>query len=409
MDILIRGGGFSNKGGEAMMLTVQRELSARRPGINFVLRLPPQQAEAAASFGFSPVVIETNRLKKGFSLLSQAVLRPGVREALSASVLGALEMADVKKIDGIIDISGFAYSDAWGAEPAERSLVWVRHCRKKGIPYVYMPQAWGPFTKSQVAQNVIEMGKLSSFLYARDEESYSFLNELSEEIRSKAKLAPDIAFLFQGAGLETGASLLDNLGIEAKNYPVVGLTPNLRVYERMEGEGKNSSYVRLLADIARYCMQEWHAAVVLIPHELAFSRGTRKDDRYLCGLIQEGISGQGRVVNMKENLSANAIKAVIGNLDMVIGSRFHSLVFALGSGIPVVALGWTHKYGELMRNVGLDDFFLDLQNMDEKTVLDMIERAWAAREKSRGILSDSIPRIAERASGVFDEVAELLR
>lgn len=409
MNILIRGGGFSNKGAEAMMLTVQRELSKRRPGMDFVLRLPHRQADAAASFGFSPVVIETNRFKKGFSLLSQAVLRSGVRRALSASVLGALEMADVKKIDGIIDISGFAYSDVWGAEPAERSLVWVRHCRKKGIPYVYMPQAWGPFAHPEVARNAIEMCRLSSLLYARDEESFAYLNKLSEESRDKAKLAPDIAFKFQGAEKEEGISLLKSLGVETEKVPVVGLTPNLRVYERMTGEGRNNAYVRLFVSVVRHCLQKWDAAVILIPHELALGQGMRKDDRFLCGLIQEGISAQGRVVNMSESLSADMIKAVIGNLDIVIGSRFHSLVFALASGVPVVALGWAHKYGELVRNVGLGDFFLDLQDMDEETILDMIEKAWAAREKSRGILSDSIPRIAEKAGAVFDEVAELLR
>ena len=168
MNILIRGGGFSNKGAEAMMLTVQRELSQRIPGIDFLLRLPSQQAGLASSFGFSPVIIEKNRFKKGLSLLSQALLRHEVRKALSVNVLGALELSDVKKIDGIIDISGFGYSDVWGAEPAERSLVWVRHCRKNGIPYVYMPQAWGPFTKPPVAQNVVEICRHSSLVYARD-------------------------------------------------------------------------------------------------------------------------------------------------------------------------------------------------------------------------------------------------
>ena len=65
MDILIRAGGFSNKGGEAMMLTVQRELYQRIQGLNFLLRLTSGQAESARSLGFHPVVIESSRYKKG--------------------------------------------------------------------------------------------------------------------------------------------------------------------------------------------------------------------------------------------------------------------------------------------------------------------------------------------------------
>lgn len=408
MNILIRGGGFSNKGGEAMMLTVQRELSRRIPGINFLLRLPPQQTGMASFFGFVPVPIAKSRVKKGWGLFSQALFRSDVRKAISFNFLGALELADVKKIDGIIDISGFAYSDVWGAEPAERSLVWVRHCRKKGIPYVYMPQAWGPFTKPQVARIVTEMCRSCSLVYARDEESFAYLRELSEESRDKVKLAMDIAFQFQGADKETGASVLKDLGIETGSYPVVGLTPNLRVYERMEGEGSRSSYVKLLINIAHYCMAEWDAAIILIPHEIALGQSARKDDRFLCRLIHEGISDQGKVANMSENLTADSIKAVISNLDMVVGSRFHSIVFALASRVPAVALGWAHKYGELMRNVGLGDFFLDLKNLDEEKVLNLVSEAWAARTKSKDILSQRIPRITAQADAVFDEVAAVL-
>ena len=409
MNILIRAGGFSNKGAEAMMLTVKRELSRRIPGINFILRLPPQQAKMASSSGFVPVSIETNRFKKGFSLIFQALLRSEVRKALTKNVLGALELIDVKNMHGIIDISGFGYSDVWGVEPTERSLVWVKHCRKKGIPYVYMPQAWGPFNHPPVAQNVNEMCRHSSLVYARDEESLSHISDLSEESKNKVRMAPDIAFKFRGADTEMGMSVLKELGIEKGSYPLVGLTPNLRVYERMEGEGTNSSYVQLLTKIARFCIKKWNAAILLIPHEIALGQSSRKDDRFLCDLIHKGIADQGKVGNMNKDLTADTIKSVIGNLDLVIGSRFHSLVFALASMVPVVALGWTHKYGELVRNVGLDDFFLDLKSLDEGKVLGLVEKAWATRERSKEILSESIPRIGGKVDAVFDEVAEVLR
>jgi polysaccharide pyruvyl transferase WcaK-like protein len=408
MDILIRAGGFSNKGGEAMMLTLQRELSRRIPGLNFFLRLPPQQAENARSFGFFPVIIESNRYKKGISLLWQAISRSEVRKALASNLLGALELADMKKIDGVMDISGFGYSDVWGAEPAERSMVWIRHCHKKGIPYVYMPQAWGPFSDPRVARNVMKMCRYSSLLYARDEESFSYLSDLSEKNKDKVKLAPDIAFKFTGEAKEKGASRLNAMGIETGVYPLVGLTPNLRLYKRMEGEGIDNSYIQLMIRIARHCIKNWDAAVVLIPHEIAGRESPQKDDRYLCDLIHDEISSEGRAANMKENLSADAIKAVISNLDLLIGSRFHSLVFALASRVPAVALGWAHKYGELMRFAGLDNFSLDLKDLDEGTVLDLLEKAWTERAESKKLLSERIPHIDELVDAMFDEVAGVL-
>lgn len=391
-----------------MMLTVKRQLSRRIAGINFYLRLPPQQAHMASSSGFVPVVIKKGRLKKSALLFLHSLLRSEVRQATSKSVLGALELIDVKNMDAVIDISGFGYSDVWGVEPTERSLVWIRHCRKKGIPYIFMPQAWGPFSHPPIGQNVNEMCRNSSLVYARDEESISHLSRLSDEVKTKVKLAPDIAFKFQGAEKEKGLSVLKDLGIEKDSFPLVGLTPNLRVYERMEGEEADSSYVQLFIKIARFCREKWNAAILLIPHEIALGQSLRKDDRFLCRLIHDGISELGNVGNMSRELTADTIKSVIGNLDLVIGSRFHSLVFALGSKVPVVALGWTHKYGELVRNVGLDEYFLDLKSMDEEKIMDLIERAWTTREKNKEILSESIPRISGKVDTVFDEVAKAL-
>jgi polysaccharide pyruvyl transferase WcaK-like protein len=405
MDILIRAGGFSNKGGEAMMLTVQRELYQRIQGLNFLLRLTSGQAESARSLGFHPVVIESSRYKKGVSLLRQALSRSEVRKALASNILGALELTDIKRIDGVIDISGFGYSDVWGSEPAERSLVWVRHCHKKGIPYVYMPQAWGPFSNLRVARSVTKMCRFSSLVYARDEESFSYLSELSEENMDRIKLAPDIAFKFAGAIKETGSSLLKDLGIETGDYPLVGLTPNLRLYKRTEGEEINNSYIQLMIQIARHCMKQWNAIVVLIPHEIALGRSPQKDDRFLCSLIYDGVSSEGRAANISDNLSADAIKAMIANLDFLIGSRFHSLVFALTSRVPAVALGWAHKYGELMRYAGMEDFSMDLKNLDEREVIDLMERAWTKRAESRKLLSERIPQITDEVDAVFDEVA----
>jgi len=62
--ILIRGGGFSNKGAEAMMLTVQRQLGRRIGGLQCLATIPLKQSDLAYQKGILPVGREGRGLSK---------------------------------------------------------------------------------------------------------------------------------------------------------------------------------------------------------------------------------------------------------------------------------------------------------------------------------------------------------
>ena len=49
---------------------------------------------------------------------------------------------------------------------------------------------------------------------------------------------------------------------------------------------------------------------------------------------------------------------------MLIGCRYHSLVLALKFGIPVIAISWSHKYRELLKEFNLERFCLEADELD---------------------------------------------
>src|SRR5262245_29828164 len=102
--LLIKGGGFSNKGDEAMMRTAQRELARRIPGASFVIRIPTRQADLAHAAGFAATIIERSRLKKAWRLARWLVRSSGNSRLLATSRVTALEIADLGDVDGVIDI-----------------------------------------------------------------------------------------------------------------------------------------------------------------------------------------------------------------------------------------------------------------------------------------------------------------
>jgi colanic acid/amylovoran biosynthesis protein len=409
MNIRFKGGGFSNKGDEAMMLTVQRELTKRLPSTNFFIETSPRQLEEAYSCGLFPSASNGSRLRRVFRLASAYTTDRNVRRACRLSKIAAEGIARCGHLDGIVDFSGFNYSDEWGPERARRGLAWAEYCSTHNKAYICLPQAWGPFEDPDVIEAVKALCLRSSLLYARDRVSQSFLSGLMGADAHRIRIAPDIAFLFTGESPQAGLEALKSIGADVKDSRLVGIAPNMRVYERCQGIGAENEYIQLMIRIAEHCIRAWDASIILVPHQFCVDKVGRKDDRFLCGLIRLGVSYIDRCFTIRDYISAALAKAIESHLDLMIGSRFHSCVLALSSGVPAVALGWAHKYPELMELVGLSDSALVHTQFAERRVLDLLDMAWENRARSKTVIQEHLAEIRKRAARTFDDVAEALR
>jgi colanic acid/amylovoran biosynthesis protein len=406
--ILIRGGGFSNKGDQAMGLTVKQELGRRLPLANFWNRVPPEQVEAGWSSGYLVSAGPAGRLRKGL-LLGSGVIRSAVlRRAAATDPLSALEISQLGHVDGVIDIGGFAYGDVWGETSARRAAAWARYCRSTGKLFIAMPQAWGPFERPRLAGLVREIVECSTDVYARDRESLAHLLGLDPAFRSTVTLAPDIAFCLEPSPPAVGQDILRRYGLSPGTKPIVGICPNMRVYERTTGVGYQNRYVRTLIDVASFCMNELGAAVALIPHERVDPTKNKPDDRFLCALVAAVFSSRRDCAALPVFDSPAQSLSVLGHLDLVVGSRYHTLVLGLSAGVPCIALGWSHKYEQLLADVGFPDFAFRQENLNFELISQVISRAWHAREEYRTEIVRSVADLRSKVGRVFDHVAERL-
>lgn len=368
MKILVRGGGFENKGAEAMLRTVQAELGRRIAGAAFVADVKAREARAAAGAGF------------------------GTR-------------AD--DVAAVVDISGFAYGDDWGEEPARKAQRLASQAEASGRPYVFLPQAWGPFEQQPVAESVRAACRSASAVYARDEESKGYLDGLLGADAANVHLAPDVAFRFAAAPPDVGARLLAEAGLTPGRQPLVGVVPNNHLYRRAEGEGTDNAYIRSLVAVVRQ-LHRRGAAVVLVPHRTFLDSMRPEDDRSLCRLVAEAAGRGGPLGSLMGLMPAEAIKSVIGHLDLLVGSRYHAIVAALACRVPAVVLSWSHKYQALMRLVGLESYVLDYAALDGPVLAAMIDEAYRTRAAAKAGLAARMPTIEQQVDAVFDHVAGLL-
>jgi colanic acid/amylovoran biosynthesis protein len=309
--------------------------------------------------------------------------------------------------DAFVDISGFAYGDTWGAGPALSVLPLVRRAREHLLPVVFLPQAWGGFSRPRVRDAVLALtGGERTLVFSRDPRSTSHLEAAGVQPGAIATRS-DVVFAFEGGTQERGAELLAVMGCRPER-PIVAVTPNMRIYERSRGEGAENAYVQTLVALVRHCVDEHDAEVALLPFECApVDRGT--DDRRLCAMVRSEARRDEACHTSSAYISAADARAMTGRCEYMIGSRYHSLVFALSQGVPCTALSWSHKYAQLMELFGVpEDCVGHNQARDTADLVDAFEAGWARREVQRRHNLSVAAVLRADAHAVFDVTARFL-
>lgn len=425
--ILINGGNFTNKGAEAMLLTARAQLVKRLPGTQFTVWCPPPaEISQALESGFLvgtpwdysgwrsvPAVRRVIDLSRGARWLlrhRRSTQLPSLMSSLERSSAAQKAYAESRlgHFDALVDLSGYAYGARFGRGPFHRIAPLMELCEKSGAPAFFLPQAWGPFESDESSKAVRAMlSSTRNHYYSRDSVSSRHLETALDLPEFAVPACPDIAFLFDRGTPSQGQHILRSMGVSGER-PIVALAPNCRAYERSSGEASGNQYLQVLAALARHCIHRHGVDIVLQANEMR-EGNQRIDDRYLCGLLAVAIDRPGRCFTTPQVLRAEESRALLGCARYVVGSRYHSLVFALSQGIPCLGVSWSHKYGELLRDFGLGDYLLCVQDLNEDSLVDTFDRGWAARDALSSPVRDQAGSYRSILETLFDDVAVVIR
>ncbi len=402
---LILGANFINKGAEAMLKTIQLQIRQRNPKAEIYAICSQQEREIAKRQGIHPITDQTPPLQKKIKTFAGKVKNKLGQMAGNAPIPYAdfspmEEITQLKNLKLAVDVSGFAYGDKRGyQQPLETQKV-IDYCKKLGAKYIFMPQAWGSFKEAQVKANCKKMIESGDAYFTRDEVSRKYVAELLGQPVDQIPLLPDIAFHFPIPEID-GATLLKKHGFPENNQrEKVCLSPNMRIYERMDGTGTDNAYVKTFIDIIYYLRDRYE--IVLIPNEIIPDPSAGRDDQFLCKLIMDSLDHQHHVTCISGYYSAEEIKSIIRECQFVIASRFHSLVFALSLGVPSMAISWSHKYRELFRLFALDEFVLEDKGILIGQITDTFEKLVQQREAVTEKINETLPRLKAANAHVFE-------
>lgn len=328
----------ANKGACLMLAAVQQELARRfdRPRVGVDISMPFEERLRLGLWAVTPANWEDGF---GAGRLKGLAVR---KMSGQARKLGLLH---TNEIDVVLDASGFAYGDFWGkAKFVSRLGAPMAGWKEAGKTVIALPQAWGAFTEDGFADAVRDGLGGADLVFARDRESLGFM---------------------QGTGLQGVESSPDFTNLLAPALPPVYddlrgagfVIPNTKMLEA-RGDGARAGYLEFLRQSVA-ALQGFCPAVHILVHE-------GKKDMALSEELNASLPTPLRIIDPVDTLETKAILAASAAL---ISSRFHGLVSALSAGVPSLACGWSHKYGELMADYGAAEHIAALDAPDSWSVL----------------------------------------
>ena len=176
------------------------------------------------------------------------------------------------------------------------------------------------------------------------------------------------------------------------------LRPKIAVNIACHGSWPASNVKRDITKIARTLK----AIKVRYSAELHFISHSSADRIVWWLLFARGVRTKFRCANVSE------MPAIYREMDALFGQMMHSTIFAMGAGVPTIAIGYDAKLYGFFSLMGMSEFVVNLTDWDTKEIIGLLDRVMTEGASIRQALADRKRVLEADCVSFLAEVAGLL-
>ncbi|MCU7814762.1 MAG: polysaccharide pyruvyl transferase family protein [Candidatus Thiodiazotropha sp. (ex Rostrolucina anterorostrata)] len=279
--------------------------------------------------------------------------------------------------DVLIDLAGVSFID--GREKfLPYNILTLAPAFILNTPVIKFSQALGPFENPLNRFFAKHTLARCQQVFARGTSTYQHLKSLSIKCLYPQPVA-DVAFLHSATDTlsKENPQKLANLAtqLEHEDRKLIGICPSSVLATRQH---PGMDYYQALTTLCHQLLNQGYA-VLLYPNatrEEQFDH-FRNNDLPVINKIVKRISQDNpqpaALYFVDFDINTNSIKQLMSYCRLVMVSRFHAMIAALSTSQPVIVLGWSHKYQEVMQLFNLDDLVFDFKQFDSNGIVDTID------------------------------------
>ena len=285
------------------------------------------------------------------------------------------------------------------------------------IPVIKISQALGPFNGllTRVCARLI-LPRCRK-IFARGKITLSHLSEFDEK-RDYYELACDIGFLYepQYSLSNENYSYIEEIktdivtNCKAQGNKLIGICPSSLIAS--QAEKSNIDYLSMLSMLIKKLSDSGFAVVVFPNATRQHSSKGRNNDLVVIWKLKAMLENRLSTDNLffiEKDINTSGIKSIITLCDVAMVSRFHAMVAALTLSVPVIVLGWSHKYIEVMQEFSMEKFVLDYKDSRVDNLYSKINTLLERRGEFSLSISESLVEVKASAARQFNYIQSLLK
>lgn len=288
------------------------------------------------------------------------------------------------RTDLVIDEAGISFVDSRGFLMNTYAFICMAVPLLMGVPVVKYAQAMGPFHSFWnrfLAKWVLPKLKL---ICARGEQTRENLASIG--ITRNVRLCADGAFTMPDSPAhDHKVEEVCQKDIAFWNDRVVGLSISSVVQEKCTRMG--ICYPQIMADFTNWLTQKGYHVFLLANAARMNSQKLRNNDLPVGDEIYSLIADKTNVRWNRAEMDAEEIRGYIGKCRYLVASRFHAMVGSLERQVPVLLVGWSHKYQEVLDMFGLGQYAIDFSQLDLETLKKSFNSFVESEPKIRGSIA----------------------
>lgn len=264
----------------------------------------------------------------------------------------------------------------------------------------------------------------AALITVRDPESKPLLEQLGVT-RPPVHVTADSAFTLSPTDSARAGEILAHEGIDSENGPVVVIAPRRWFHYRhtllpvsytagftskiVGGVNEFLRVQRIIADAADRAVEELEAQILFVPMRRAsstFDPG-QDDDTVSLEIIRQMLHGNNATI-LSRDYTPGELKSVLGQADLIIGMRLHSLIMGSTMGVPVIGIGITPKFDSFFKMIAQENYLFDVNDVSRDSLVHAIRSALSHREQLQDELEVQCKHLQERANKNTDFLRQLL-
>jgi len=313
-----------------------------------------------------------------------------------ASFLAASARA-MRSVDLLI-ISGGGQLTEWGGPWGFPYTIfkWVFLARCLRVRCLFWNVGAGPLSHPLSRFFVVRALLSADYVSFRDRESRDLVQQIG--FTRENHVCPDTAYSLEVASPEAGS-------FRTRRQPVVGLAPmpycDPRVYPAEKNQFVYDQMIRKLAVFASWLLERSHSLelfgtdIGVDPLAIADLQIALRDRQHIDS-PHYGVHDSVK--------SLDALLAAMSGMDYVITCRYHGVIFAHLLNKPVLALAHHPKVANIMSDLGLSAYCVDLRGFDVNALMDRFAALVRNADEIRSRMKTSLAIYRQRLAAQFDSV-----